>query len=360
MYTYQPVLSPYLKSIGVSYSMIGVIGGSYGFTQMLLRVPVGILSDRTAMRKVFIIAGIITASVSSVILYITGNPAVILMGRGLAGVAASSWVVFTVLYSGYFPPEKSASKISFLTMHNVIGQTSAMLIGGLAAGWLGYKFPFLLGAASGAASLIFAFSIKEKKPAGNERVTVPELLKTIKDKDLIIMSSFAVLSQFVFFGSVMTFTPIVAANLGASAEMIGYLSTLGNVPRVFSSLICGILFSKKADAKKLMILSFIFLCSGCISAPLCENIYALYAVNVITGFGAGISITVLLSLCTRGVPEKKRSAAMGFFQAIYGAGMFLGPMAVGYIADASGIRSGFWFSAAVSLTGVIGSLIYTF
>ena len=45
-YTYVPHLSAYLKDLGASLTLIGIVTGSYGFTQMLARIPLGILYIR--------------------------------------------------------------------------------------------------------------------------------------------------------------------------------------------------------------------------------------------------------------------------------------------------------------------------
>src|SRR5690606_20942854 len=45
MYTYVPILSPYLEHIGFRYSLIGIVLGSYGFMQLLVRFPLGLWSE---------------------------------------------------------------------------------------------------------------------------------------------------------------------------------------------------------------------------------------------------------------------------------------------------------------------------
>lgn len=45
MYTYVPILALYAQRLGASYDMVGIIIGSYGLTQLLLRLPIGIASD---------------------------------------------------------------------------------------------------------------------------------------------------------------------------------------------------------------------------------------------------------------------------------------------------------------------------
>ncbi len=71
--------------------MIGLVVGSYGFTQMLVRIPLGIWSDRIGKRKLFIFAGIACAVLSSLGLALSSNVWAIFGFRSLAGVAAASW-----------------------------------------------------------------------------------------------------------------------------------------------------------------------------------------------------------------------------------------------------------------------------
>ena len=59
MYAYIPTFSPYIESLGASHKMIGLILGSYGFTQMLIRIPLGIYSDRINKKKIFVNIGIL-------------------------------------------------------------------------------------------------------------------------------------------------------------------------------------------------------------------------------------------------------------------------------------------------------------
>ena len=57
------------------------------------------------------------------------------------------------------------------------------------------------------------------------------------------------------------------------------------------------------------------------------------------------------------MPLNKRSTAMGFFQAIYGLGMFLGPLVMGVIGDFISLNQGFVFLGIVGvLTGFLSYL----
>src|SRR5690554_966245 len=103
MYTYVPILAPYVEHLGGSLSMAGLVVGAYGITQMVVRIPIGFASDRLGRRKPFVTMGIVLAALSSLGLGLARSATAALVSRGIAGVAAGAWVAFSVLFSGYFP-----------------------------------------------------------------------------------------------------------------------------------------------------------------------------------------------------------------------------------------------------------------
>ena len=118
IYSYQSNFTPYMESLKFTPTMIGLIIGSYGFTQMVLRVPLGVLSDKLGTRKLFIILGIISTFVSALLLFLSENMWVVLFARASAGIAASTWVSFVVLFSSYHEKDKSVkAMIDEVMMH---------------------------------------------------------------------------------------------------------------------------------------------------------------------------------------------------------------------------------------------------
>ena len=58
IYVYVPTLSTYCEKMGASYTLVGTVLSSYGFVQMLCRLPIGILSDITKKKKIFYALGV--------------------------------------------------------------------------------------------------------------------------------------------------------------------------------------------------------------------------------------------------------------------------------------------------------------
>jgi predicted MFS family arabinose efflux permease len=352
-------MTPYLAGLGVGYAMIGLIGSAYGMTQVLLRIPLGIVSDRMRRRRVLISVCLFFGALSSVGFYFAENEWLIFFFRAMSGVAASAWVIMTVLFSSYFASEKAAAKTSRLTMVNNLGQATGMLVGSALAGYAGYKSSFMLSIATGAASFILSFFIDEKAPSGEKPPpTIRETLRVGENRTLLIMSVLCSMMQIILFGSTLTFLPEVARRLGASSQALGYLSFISSIPRILSALICSFLLARTVDRRKLICSGFLLVAAATAITPFMPNLTALFAAALLCGFGIGIVQTITLVLCTAEIDESLKSTGMGFYQAIYGIGMAAGPALVGIVADRLGLVAGYIFAAVVSLAGAVITILF--
>jgi len=358
MYTYVPTMTPYLADLGISFTMIGIIGGSYGFAQFVLRIPLGITSDRLGKRKPFIIFGLAAGAVSSIGMFFTQSAFLILALRLLSGVSASAWVVFTVLFTGYFEKEKRASMMSYLFIANGLGLMLSKFFGGLLAEYYGHEYSFLLGGASGVIAIILSLFIIEKTPDINEPPSIRKLIGAIKNRNLLVMSLLAVFSQMIMHSTTNTFTSEAAAQTGADLMQIGLLATVASIPAILSYIICGKLYSlKNINVRYFLAIAFFLQVIGTLIIPFAGNMTAIYISTILTGFGCGICISTLTGFCTQTVEESKRSAAMGFFQATYAFGMFFGPVILGVFVDWTGIPGGFFAAAAFAVIGLVLTLV---
>ncbi len=139
-----PQLSNYAKELGASYKLIGLIGGSYGLTQTILRIPIGIASDKLRLRKIFIIIGIICAAISPTLVYLFPSPYTLLLARLIAGIASATWVNFTILFIGYYDSDESNKAVGLITANSKLGQLMAMFIGGFVAIRFGVRAIFFI------------------------------------------------------------------------------------------------------------------------------------------------------------------------------------------------------------------------
>jgi len=357
MYIYIPMLPTYIKSLGASYFVVGLILGCYGAGQLLLRVPIGIISDRLNKRKVFISLGLVAALVSSLGLYLFTNPMLILIFRSFAGVAAAFWVIFTVLYSSYFVESEATKAVGVLNAFCNGGTLFGLLFGGFIVRSYGIKATFSVSILIAVIGLILSFAISEKK-VERKPAEVKELLMVVRDSNFITVSAIGVICQFVSFATVYGFTPVVAKNLGASNFQIAMLTAISVLPSVIGSALSGSYFAKKFGENKTMVYGLILAALSCAVIPFAPNMTVLFISQFLGGFGTGTVFPLLMGLSIKNVSSDKRATAMGIFQAVYGLGMFMGPTVVGALTDGVGIKWGFITIGAVALSGVFISRLY--
>lgn len=358
MYTYVPILAAYVEHLGASHKMAGIIVGSYGFTQMLLRIPIGVLSDKMHKRKLFIEFGLLFALLSGVGLWLSKDLTLILIFRALAGAAAATWVDFTVLFTSYYKHNESTRAIGTISFYNSIAQMTAMFIGGWAAEQIGWEAPFIIGAIGGIIGLAASFFIVDKYEESTAPITMKGVLQVIGDKTLLSVSFLAILSQLITFATVFGFTPVYATNLGADKFQMSLLTVFSSLPTAIASLIGGRHLTRKCGEKAVVIFGFVLTGIFTVVVPFTDSFWVLILTQVLSGFGRGLSFPALMGLSIKDTPSDKRATAMGFFQAIYGLGMFLGPTAMGFIGDIMNLRQGFMFIGIIGCATAVLSGIF--
>jgi len=355
MYTYVPVLGVYVEQLGASHRMAGLIMGSYGFVQMLLRIPLGIASDKLHKRKLFINFGLSFTFFSAMGMFLTKNLTLILISRSLAGAAAATWVDFTILYTSYYKDNEATSAIGVISFFNGIAQMLAMLMGGLLAEKISVGSTFALGAAVGGIGLIASLFIVDNFKQNSKKITLKDTGEVIRDRNLIAVSFLAILSQLLTFSTVFGFTPVYAKAIGASSFDLGLLAVCASLPNALASLWSGKYLSKKYGEKNCVIIGFLLMGITTVTIPFISNIGLLMFTQAISGVGRGISFTLLMGLSIKNIAGERRATAMGFFQSIYGLGMFLGPVLVGVLGDAFDLGKAFVFLGILGFLTAFGA-----
>ncbi|SDO64140.1 Predicted arabinose efflux permease, MFS family [Paenibacillus sp. yr247] len=341
MYTSVPIMAPYVEFLGGNHQLAGWIVGMYGISQMLLRIPVGIMSDRFHKRKLFITFGLLFTAMAGLGLWITHDFTWILILRALAGAAAATWVDFTVLFTSYYKHEDSTKAIGTISFFNSLGQVLGILSAGWAADSLGWEASFILGAVLGVVGLLGSFFLVEKVEPDAPKITMRGIGEVAMDRTLLFVSLLAILSQVLIFATVFGFTPVYAIELGADKFSLSMLSLFANVPVALASLFGGRRWAVRYGEKRMVVWGFILMGLFTLTIPFTHHLWVLMITQAFVGFGRGLSFTVLMGMSIKHMPADKRATAMGFFQAIYGLGMFIGPVLMGVIGDWFSLNQGF-------------------
>jgi len=347
LYIYVPILSPYAEYLGGSLTVIGLVVASYGFTQLLFRLPVGAWSDSAGRRKSFVLSGFAFAFASCVGLALSPNAWVLLIFRGLSGVSASMWVAFTVLYSSYFHDEQSARAMSLISFCTGLAQMVSTYIGGRIAEDYGWLAPFYIGAGLSAFGILSILPVSEK--INKSSFSLRRLLSVASQRQLLIVSIITALSQFSVFITTYGFLPIYASDIGASKSELGTLMFIIHLFQTLSMYLAGTVVAPRLGYRTTVCIAYVSIALATIVTPYAQSIHLLFLIHGFGTLGRGLAYPILMGLAIQGILQEEKATAMGFFQAVYAVGMFLGPAVGGFIGDAFGLKGVFFCAGIIYL-----------
>jgi MFS family permease len=246
-----------------------------------------------------------------------------------------------------------------------------MLLGSQIAGHFGEFWALLLATAGGVAGLIVMSQVKEQRPTG-EPMTVKGFLEVAKNRELITGTVLATVYQLVVWATVQGFVQNWARDvIGFTTAQLGYLSVANLLPNTILARLSGTVFAPKFGRKTVLVGGFVFIAAACFLYPYTRSLVSLLAVQALLGAGVGLIVPLTMASAVETIPNAKRGAAMGIYQAIYGLGMFLGPVIAGAVIErfsggaatdtipVQGYIANFYVAMAMALAGGVLALIFT-
>lgn len=347
LYLYVPTLPTYAESKSDTLSLVGVVLAQYGLWQAIARLPVGTAADWIGRRKPFIVIGFGLAGLGALVMGLAGGIDGLIVGRAITGLAAATWVPLVVVFSGLFPPREAVRASALLSF---VGSAGRMIATGV-TGWLngmgGYPLAFFV--ATGVAGLaVLAVLSARETPRTPQTPSIGSTLDVVRRRDVLLPSLLAAVAQYANWGATFGFLPILAKQLGATDVTLSFLLSL-NIGVFTAGNLLTSTVANRFGARRLLYLSFVLLAMGIGGATLAPTLPWLFATQICIGLSQGFGYPVMMGMSIEHVPDDRRTTAMGFFQAVYGVGMFAGPGLSGVLADAMGIRPMFRVTALACL-----------
>ncbi len=349
IYVYTPILSTYCESLGASYTLIGTVLSSYGFIQMIIRIPIGIFTDLIGKRKPVMIAGMLFSFFSSLGFFIAEDPSLLILCRTLAGMCGAVWAIFLTAYTSLYSDNEQNRGMGLGNSANSIGQVFATLLGGILAQYIGIKIPFIAGMISAIAGMIIIMMMKEPVIKDRKKITLKRFTGLIKNFDLIFYSIIAVFFMIAIYTGPNGFVTNILKDLHASDLMLGFASTLAMIPSIISSALSGTFFKEKFGIKGSLIFGFIIMALSLLGMGLIRSIFMIIVMLLINGFAKGLLASLLNGMAIANVERDLKSTGASVYQSIYGIGMTLGPIIAGVISDNISMTAAFIFSTVLML-----------
>ncbi len=349
-FVYIPYHTPYLLSLGAASSFVGIIVGAYGFSQVLLRIPIGILADRRIGQKKLIFFGLLCAAAASAIRIIFPQPVAFLVANFLSGMTSATWVSVTVFFFSLFEQNelKKATGIS------IAGNNGGILLGFVASAYIndefGMTFLFVASIISAICGFLTLLFIKEYTPKQKVMKKI-HVSGIIKNPSLLFYSFLGLVLQSVVFSTTMSFTTSYAKLLTSVESELAFSMIVYITVCVASSLMIG--YAKKWSNKTMFTLLLLCLVIYCACLPFTTAMWQLYILQVFCGIASGGLMSLAMACAMENAIPEYRSTTMAVFQACYGIGMTLGPILMGVLVDYSGYMAGFMSMAALCVVSIV-------
>lgn len=224
------MLLPVLALYGTEYAhhspfLLGLALGAYGFSQALLQIPFGVMSDRIG-RKPLILAGLIIFVLGSVVAALADSVYGLILGRFLQGGGAISAVVMALL-TDLTSDENRTKAMATIGASIGVSFSVAMTLGPLLAAWGGVGAIFWLTAALGVIGIYILLKLVPnvaESTAKREAVAVPGLLaKTLKHPQLLRLNVGIFVLHFVLMSSFVVLPLMLQDQLHIAREYHGLI-----------------------------------------------------------------------------------------------------------------------------------------
>ncbi|MCH8537594.1 MAG: MFS transporter [Alkalimonas sp.] len=336
--------------VGFSPLWIGLAIGAYGFTQALLQIPMGWLSDKIGRHKVMLL-GLALFTAGSVVAALADSVYMVTFGRVLQGAGAIAGAVLA-LAADLTREEQRPKVMAIIGMSIGLSFAAAMVLGPMIAARYGLSgvFWFTAGLALLAMLAVQLTPKAISKAPQRETLAVPALLGTlIRAPQLsrlnlgILLLHFMLTALFIALPQQLVQLEFASASHWRLYVPVLLLSFVLMVPMIIISV------RKRQEvgffraALSLLLLAALLFWL----APLNLLFISLALLLFFTGFNfLEASLPALLS---RLAPAGQKGTAMGLYSSAQFFGAFLGGLAGGLVASWFGLPSIFVLSALATL-----------
>ena len=195
-YVYVPYQTPFLAAINVASSFIGIVVGAYGFSQMLLRIPLGMLADWHLNHKLLITLGTLLAGLASIMRVLFPSGIGFLLGNIFSGIASSTWLSFMVYFLKLRSDVSKVENMGILVMANNLGMLLGFVVSSLFYEKIAMKGLCILGVLAGILACIMTITLPTFQFSySSGKNSFINLINVFKNKNLIICVVLALIKQ---------------------------------------------------------------------------------------------------------------------------------------------------------------------
>ncbi len=353
-----PLLPVYAQHYGATGIAIGLVFASFSISRTILLPLIGKLSDKRG-RKIFITAGLLLFSLTSIGYLEATNIPLLVLTRTIQGIAAAMVIPIALAYMGEITPGgKEGTYMGTFNLFFYGGLAAGPILGGIVKDALGMNSSFYaMGIISFIGFLTALIFLPEKKKTKNGPRPPKGYARFFKTKSLNGIFLYRLCFS-IGIGVTWAFLPIFGDNvLKLSSSKIGLLISLN----ILIATLLQTPFGKLADKipkRWFVTAGGIMASSALILIPFTRNFTEIFLANFLLGISGGIAMPALTALV---VEEGKKIGEMGSMMSLFvffhSIGMILGPLFAGMTSEVFNLATTFVGGGLIGLLGVAGFAI---
>lgn len=342
-----PTMIPSItKELGLSYSELGILGGTMLLTGAVFQFLLGDLSDKITRKNHFVAFGMILCFASLFLLGFSSSYLQILLLAALSGVGWSVYHPVGVSILSYHYKDKIGKALGIHGAAGGMGMFLFPLAAGIMTELYDWRFAFkILSIVGISIGILFLWMARNHVEIGSFKKTGK--LKFFTPDIMVMVAVFSLYSMSV--GGFMTFFPVKMNNLGFSPSTIGLYLSLFYSMGIVGQYVGGLLMDRYSS--KYVISGSLLTTSMMIYLLFNTSQAYLVVFLVLTSFFSFISLPVAFAYIPTRTPIESRGAALGLFFSITGIIGATSPMIIGIITDNFGLNTAFTFLPFFCMAG---------
>jgi len=349
-----PVLPLYLLDHGLSFSAVSVVLAAAGFGSVLGGIPAGAISHRrgedlllamalVAMGFTAALLGLTTAVTMLVALRIT-------YGFGTVGVGQSRQTFIT----RRIDPRHRGRVMSLVGGSFRLAVLVGPLIGGVTVELAGFRAAFVLSGILSASGLLALFA--HRRTAGPESDTteshIPMRTGIRRHFRRLVVTGFGPMLVMAARSGRHVVVPLIGNSLGLSPAAVGALVAVGTAADFLLFPVAGYVMDRFGRLRAI-VPAFTLMAAGLLLLGTAHTATAAIVAGVVMGVGNGLSAGSLLTLGSDLAPDDATAPFIAGFNLMADLGRVIGPLIVGWSADAIGLGRSAVVLAGVLMAGLV-------
>lgn len=348
-----PVFSLYAHDLAhVTPFLIGLAIGVYGFTQAVLQLPLGMLSDRLG-RKPVILAGLLIFALGSVVAALSDSIYGVILGRALQGAGAIA-AALMALAADLTREEHRAKVMAVIGASIGVAFSVALVAGPVLDRWIGVPGIFWLTALLALAAMaIVRWGVPQPVSARVHRdaEAVPGQLGAVLRDQQLLRLDLGIFVLHLILTANFVVLPLMLRDQGALPAgrhwelylPVLVLSFLAAVPFI-------VIAEKRRRLKPVFVAAIAVLALAEFSLTLDEHSLLGLVVSLFVFFAAfNLLEATLPSLVAKFSPPDRKGTAMGIYSTAQFLGIFVGGSVGGAVYGALGVKAVFILGGLLAL-----------